>query len=913
MKQRRLAVNCCMSEVVRRYRPLAWAAAMAAGGWSLPACAQETATAAGDAQSPPVSVPQASGAVEFNPNFFSGNVADLPRYARGNPVAPGTYPVDVVVNSKGQGRYDIQFLAVPGSDVAAPCFTLDQFERIGINLDRIKQRLKDMGQTGGAESAAPVCIPFAQAVPGATAALDLSDFKLDLSIPQIELDRTPGGYVNPARWDSGVTAGMVQYNLSTYSSQSQGTNLSSVYLGLQSGLNVNGWRFRQRSTLSAANQGSGTHWQNLALYAQHDITALKSQFTIGDSSTSGDVFDTINVRGVQFSSDDRMLPDALRSYVPVIRGVANSNARVTIRQGGNVIYETSVAPGPFEISDVSSTGYGGSLDVTVTEADGRTESFSVPYGTVPQLLRPGVSRFGVAVGQYINSSLSNKPVVAQGVYQLGLSNLLTGYAGAQGAAGYLSGLMGVALNTEVGAVAFDVTAARASLPTGSSTGYSARVTYSKLIPGINTNVWLGAYRYSTSRFYSLQDALFARDNWGGQPGLYDYRIRNRAQIQLSQRLSERSSVYVSGIAQDYWGTAEGSNLQYQVGFSSAFKRLSYSLYVQRSRDQYGQVNTQGGATLTLPLGGRSPNAHKWFDYVTAGVTQAAGGENSIQATASGSTKAPVPTYYGVTASRDASGSGAPNSSVGGNVMYQAPFGTLSGNASVGGQVRQVSGSLNGAMVVHEGGMTLSPPLGQAFALVEAKGAKGAVIANGQGARIDSNGYAIIPSLLPYHVNTIAIDPSTVSLDVDFVNTSEEVVPRADSLVKVTLATQVGRATFAVIEDAQGHSLPLGTELLDETGKSVGIVGQGGIAYLRGIEGKGQLQARWGGEVANQCVVAYDLPSSAGSEGKPARPSGYVKMHCDPSLSWPSSVKEASNAPADTDAPAAPRGPHASPL
>ncbi len=120
------------------------------------------------------------------------------------------------------------------------------------------------------------------------------------------------------------------------------------------------------------------------------------------------MFDSVAFRGVQIATDDRMLPESLRGYAPVVRGTAQSNARVTIRQNGQVIYETNVSPGPFEIKDLYATGYGGNLDVTVTEADGRTENFTVPFASVAQSLRPGTTRFSVTAGQLRNDSRSRR-------------------------------------------------------------------------------------------------------------------------------------------------------------------------------------------------------------------------------------------------------------------------------------------------------------------------------------------------------------------------------------------------------------------------------------------------------------------------------------------------------------------------
>lgn len=53
----------------------------------------------------------------------------------------------------------------------------------------------------------------------------------------------------------------------------------------------------------------------------------------------------------------------------------------------NIIYQTTVPPGPFTLQDVYPSGYGSDLEVSVKEADGSVEVFSVPYASVAQLLR----------------------------------------------------------------------------------------------------------------------------------------------------------------------------------------------------------------------------------------------------------------------------------------------------------------------------------------------------------------------------------------------------------------------------------------------------------------------------------------------------------------------------------------------
>ncbi len=98
-----------------------------------------------------------------------------------------------------------------------------------------------------------------------------------------------------------------------------------------------------------------------------------------------------------------MYTDRQRSFAPVIRGTANSNARVTVSQNGNVIYQTTVAPGPFEISDLNSSSLSGDLYVTVREADGTTHSFVQGFSSVAVMQREGQLRYGLTAGRYRNS------------------------------------------------------------------------------------------------------------------------------------------------------------------------------------------------------------------------------------------------------------------------------------------------------------------------------------------------------------------------------------------------------------------------------------------------------------------------------------------------------------------------------
>ncbi|MBV8272439.1 MAG: fimbrial biogenesis outer membrane usher protein, partial [Cupriavidus sp.] len=359
-------------------------------------------------------------AVQFNNAFLQrsdGTSVDVSRFTTGNPITPGDYPVDLYLNGAWIGRETVRFQSQ--DDVVAPCMNRALITKLNID----ERALPPVNQNAIARAIGGECTHPSSISDDLTWSFDLNDLRLDISVAQALLRRAPRGSVSPELLNEGVPSATLAYNLNTFHSTGQGAG-TTTYLGLDSGLNIGAWHLRQRSSMTWQTIGNSYNYQNIATYVQRDIAPLRSQLTIGDAYTDGAVFDSFSVRGVNLASDDRMLPDSSRGYAPLVRGVARSNARVTVTQNGNKLYETTVAPGPFEITDLYATGYGGNLLVTVTEADGSQSSFTVPYASVVQLLRPGITRYSATAGEYRNgsSNSSGREKLVQGTVQHGFNN-----------------------------------------------------------------------------------------------------------------------------------------------------------------------------------------------------------------------------------------------------------------------------------------------------------------------------------------------------------------------------------------------------------------------------------------------------------------------------------------------------------
>lgn len=787
--------------------------------------------------------------VEFGNDFFRRDGAtapDLSRFAEGNPVPAGSYRVDLYLNGSWLGRHEVLFRSQEGARSATPCFNRNLLDAMGVDPDKLSESSRAM--VAGAEAGA--CLRLDALMADATSGFDMGELRLDVSVPQAFVRRTARGYVNPQSWDHGVNAGFLSYMYNGYNSSAVGGSNTSHYLNLNSGINLGDWRLRNNSTYARQANGRSSV-QTLASYAQRSIVSWNSQLTVGDTFTSGQLFDSLAFRGVRLASDPRMLPDSQSGYAPVVRGTARSNAKVQVFQGANLIYETTVAPGPFEINDLYPTGFGGNLRVLVSEADGSRSSFDVPYGSVAQLLRPGTNRYELTAGR-LRSNFPGAPSLnfTQATYEYGWDNNLTLFGGLTAAPDYLALLGGTAFNTPVGAMSLGLTQSHAQVASGQTRqGQSLKLDYNKLLVASQTNIALAAYRYSSSGYLRLQDlqmlrALQAR-------GLANQIDRPRSQLQLSisQALGEgNGSFYLVGSSANYWNRG-GYGTTYTVGYNNHWKSISYGVSVQRQRIiPTGQVNTQVQFQMSMPLGRelRAP-------ILSSQVSRDTRSGTSLQTTLSGVAGDNNSMSYGATVSRSP---GSTMTSLNGD--YRAPYAVLgAGYSYANGGQRQMSLRAAGALVAYSGGILPAQSLGDTIAIIHAEGAAGAQV-NSAGVYLDQGGRAVVPFLSPFRNNEVVLDPKGTSTDVELSTTSQRVAPYAGAVVLMKYATVSGRSLLIKAFRAGNESIPFGAEVLDEQGAVLGMAGQGGVIFLRTSSDHGRLRVRWGAQRNEQCVLQYAL-------------------------------------------------------
>lgn len=814
----------------------------------------------------------------FNPAFLSNDphaVADLSRFQK-NQQAPGEYRVDIYLNNEFVVTRSQLFNEKPAQDNTSeavldssvddgtglvPCLKLKYIEALGVNtaaFDRLKAASDEE------------CINLPASIPHASTSLDFDRQRLDITIPQAALLNQARGYIPPEQWDQGIPALLLNYNF-TGSRVSGDTRNNSYFLNLNSGLNIGAWRLRDNSSWNYSQSRTQTNsdWQHASTYLERTIIPLRAALTLGDSRTNSDVFDSLSFRGLQLASDDNMLPDSMKGFAPTIRGIAKSNAQVTVRQNGYTIYQTYVPPGPFVVNDLYPTSSSGDLTVSIKEVDGSVSSYTVPYSAVPILQREGGLRYALTAARY-RSSISSQtdPEFVQASVVRGIGHGFTVYGGGQVSDKYHAFAAGAGKNLgDWGAFSMDVTQANSKLADGSThSGQSMRFLYAKSLNETGTNFQLLGYRYSTQGFYTLDETTYKKMkgyNYQTEDGLRSYgdyfnlryAKKGKIQLNLSQQAGRNGSVFISASQQSYWHTDEKTALL-QAGYAGTWNDVSYSLTYNYNKAQRQAGSDQVFAfNMSLPLGRwLFPDSNKPL-YATLNNSTDKHGNMTQMAGLSGTTLRDNNLNYSVQQGYSNHIGGGANGNA--SLDYQGTYGNVSTGYSYSPGFRQLNYGLNGGVVLHEHGLTLSQPLGDTNVLIEAPGADGVSIENTTGVSTDWRGYAVVPYATTYRRNRVALDVTSLNTHTDIDDAVVNVVPTKGALVRAKFNARVGvRALMVLMHN--GKPVPFGAMVSIPGNDNSGIVGDDGQAYLSGLPLTGTVKALWGQGAHQQCVAKYSL-------------------------------------------------------
>ncbi|WP_236186181.1 fimbria/pilus outer membrane usher protein [Pseudomonas protegens] len=766
----------------------------------------------------------------------------------GGAMLPGTYQFDVLINGDAIGRRDVQMVKKDGEARVVPCISAEMLQELGVQKAQIDALVAQNSGT---------CLDLSLLDKRIKVEYDPGQIRLTITIPQAYMDAGKRGYVDASLWDYGVNAGFMNYQANLRNDTYNGRASKSYYLGFNNGLNLGGWRLRNESNLNKSDN-MPTQFKSNRTFVQHDVTKLKSQFSAGELYSGSDIFGSVRFRGVQLSSDDAMLADNERGYAPVVRGVAETNATVEVRQNGYLLTSVPVSPGPFALADIYPNGSNGDLEVTIIESDGRRRAFRQAYASLPLMVRRSTVRYSAEFGQYksTDGALSSPTFgSASGIY--GLTDNVSIAGGVLAAPDYQAINVGVGGSTPIGALSLDVTNSRSVSGGKTNKGQSVRALYSKTLTETSTTFTLAAYRYSTEGYRTFDNHVYDVQNSRGERDRTrsGFLSRSRLDLTVNQQLGSAGrygSVYLNGTHESYWNNQRSSSVS--AGYGNNWGRVSYNLtYTKsatRSPTSQPRDDNQVMLSLSIPLG---MERHAPSLYLSSMRTSEG---TSSTASVNGYVPGTDYTSYSIQGARsqdgDASGSFGLTSDL--------PATRVGGSYSAGSNYHSYGLNASGSIVGHAGGINFSREVGDSFALVHVDGVRGV----GVGSNLPKtwlNDYTIYPYTQPYRLNTVRLDAGTLGADTEIESLTQTVVPRRGAIVSTSFKGYSGRRVQMSFNWAGGN-LPIGAAVEDEEERQVGLVDNNGQALLLLRQDAGRLKVSWQN---GACEVAYKL-----SERDPAR-------------------------------------------
>lgn len=798
----------------------------------------------------------------FDADFLRKDTQEIPQqFYHPDQVTAGVKTADIVLNGRALFKTKIDFITAENSTSAMPCLTQALLHQMGID-----PHLNELAKSGN-----EVCYDLLAKWPEAKIQYDESMQQLLVTAPQAATNATSQSeMIDPSLWDRGVNALRLSYSSYVYHTESADKesgheSSDTAYLSLNSGLNLGSWRFYSFDTFNKSQTG----WENNhdRAYAERDIASLVSRFTVGDvyASTSSDVLGVLPVRGITLETNGQMLPADTFNYSPVIRGVARTNARVVIRQRGNIIYSTTVAPGSFAITDLNNGQMGADLEVTVEESDGTKQQFIVPYTSLPNMIRPGTWRYSLSAGHYRDDSLTYEPLVAQGSLQYGFDRLTLSDLIVTGE-GYQSMALSSAFNLgTLGSISLDWAVERhqkisenvansqqddsGQAKTVGDSGRALRLLYARRFDGTDTSLQVMGFHFQTRDFMDFPE--YAGWRWGSDDT--DFQRKNEYQATINQGMGDFGNGYLT-LKRDNYYDSSATDTSLTLGYSFTIRSVnigvSYSYQADSSADSNNAADRQLSLNFSVPLN----LGEKRTQNVSFTNNSSNHSGNSQMATVSG-TEMESALNYSLSAQRDSNGY-SPSASL----AYRNSIANMNASASTGRNSQQYSAGISGGVVAYKNGLILSQQLGDTIAIIETPGAKNISIEGQPGVSTNRWGRAVVPSIMPYRDNSLSLDTRHAADNVELIDSGNNVIPTHGAVVVRRFQTKVGRRAIVMLSLPDGKPAPFGATVWQGK-EQVGMVADNGLLYLNGILDEGDATLQMTLENNSQCQ--FILPVAKG--------------------------------------------------
>lgn len=787
---------------------------------------------------------------------------------------PGINSVTLFVNDQARGRVDARF-----DDKGELCFDKTLLDKGGLKIPEKVAATEAPAPASAAAAASAQCYDFKAAYPQTAVELRPGKEEVALVVPT---DSLRPGEADFSGYSSGGTAALANYDI--VASRSQFGSNSSKFLSanLEYGFNAADWIVRARQMY--ARQDNTSQRQHLYAFAQHTLVDQRAIFQGGQINILNTSFATGPITGAQWVPETALSSGSINTVM--VEGIAQTQARVEVRQNNALIYSTIVPGGPFALSDLPLLNSTSDLEVTVIEANGAQRRFIVPAATLHGNSMARQRGYSLAIGKLraLGNSGGSQPWLATfaGGWPLGRSSTVT--AGVLGATGYQGASWGWESRLGDTSVSFQQRLSHANAEAERGTQFTlsaSSILAESLSLGLSTTQQTLGYRdlseTTISRQNQLTEQTLLDPTQPPTPQYARYRGQYSASLSWNNALLGGFNASYSRSTQFYGASTQ--RLMLSWGRSFDFGSVNFNL-----EHQMGGAAGGGGSstpvntfylTVSIPLGRRSVRSYvnNSSGYQRLGASYNEQFNDYVN--------------YTVSADRNQQSKETDFST---QLSALPRYAQLSmGYGRYGSGSTSMNGGLRGGMVVHKDGFTLSPyPVQDTFGVLKVGDVPDIKVNTSYGpVWTDWNGQAVIPQLPPYSNSRLEIVTKSLPRNVDLKNGLRLVDAGRGSVNYVEFEVLRVRRIMLNARFPDGTPLPKGAFVLDANKQFLTTVVDDGQVFL--LNGTPALPLHVALPEDQGCALQFNLPD------KP-----------DPAMFY-----ESTDAACTPDAPAAQKGiPHA---
>jgi outer membrane usher protein len=548
----------------------------------------------------------------------------------------------------------------------------------------------------------------------------------------------------------------------------------------------------------------------------------------------------VRLGGAQVSSDFALRPDLVTYPLPVISASAALPSTVDVVVDGIRQFNEPVQPGPFVVRTLPVVTGAGEIAVTVQDALGRQTLVTLPFYASATLLKPGLASYSLEAGTVReNFGLTNDRYAgsaASGSLRYGVTDWLTVEDHAEatdtlvllgGGAAMRLGSFGVFNAAASGSSIHGVVPAGA----GGNSGGQLSAGFQRVTRGLSFSV-SGSYAIAGySDIAALYGAPMPRSTLNASLG---YQLGKWGSVGLGyvNQVAKAGQAAQTGQAGSLEAAAADSLVTNQ---QVSLATLSYSIPIGPTASFYAtgfkdlhDAHSYGVAFgISLALG---PSVS-----ASAGASLDSGRVGSLLSLVK---PALAENDYGYRL-LDSEGAGAQHLAQG---EFLTAWGRAAGGVAQSSGQRAVQGGWNGALVWTDGHLFGANRIDDSFAVVSTGGVAGVPVLyeNRLVGETDSSGHLLVPSLLSYQNNQVAVDATRLPADVDVGQTSAVVRPPDRAGVVIDFSIKKANAALLTLVDGAGKPVPVGS-VAKIAGTLDQPVGFDGLAYVIGLQPSNRVQ------------------------------------------------------------------------